>query len=94
MILIVETLPAGLEALINADKMLSAQLFATVAGLALTASAFAFTAAIFLEDRAAEYRRLGGDDNVRKGNRLSDKRKDVLTGGISLIAGFSFWPRV
>lgn len=87
-----ETLPALLKTLTGADKILTATLFATVAGLALTASAFAFTAANALDEAAAKYMLAStdDDDNARRARHLKKERKSVLAGGIKMVWGFFF----
>jgi hypothetical protein len=89
-ILLAETVPGNLDALITTDGLLTAQVFATAAGLALIASAFAFTAASVLENSAAEYRRRGGRRNLDIADKFSGERREVLTGGIRLITAFFF----
>ncbi len=86
-----DSMPADLGFLMEADKLLAADLFATVAGLALTASAFAFTAAAVLEDSAGRFKLAGGPENELKGDNLRKDRKSVLTAGIFLIGAFFFF---
>lgn len=76
------TVPAALEALMKGDELLTAVLFATVAGLALTASAFAFTAGAYLEESAS---RLRSGTDFLTAKALSEESGSVLGAGMSMI---------